>query len=71
MCILGKASAEAERSFQKVLAAYKAHSGHEPYVVTGSSAGALAFGSVELADVRKGSQQLDTASVSAKKRQRR
>ena len=58
VCVLGAATAEAEASFQKVLAAYSALSGHTPYVVAGSSLGAIEFGHVEVADVRDGARAL-------------
>lgn len=48
VCVLGAATAEAEESFQAVLAAYAARSGHTPYVVSGSSVGALEFGHVAI-----------------------
>uniref|UniRef100_A0A7S2JE82 GHMP kinase N-terminal domain-containing protein n=1 Tax=Haptolina brevifila TaxID=156173 RepID=A0A7S2JE82_9EUKA len=57
VCVLGAATAQAEASFQKLLAAYKARSGHSPYVVSGSSNGAVAFGHVEV-NLQAGSVQL-------------
>ena len=44
VCVLGEASPKAEASLEALLRAYRARSKHEPYVVTGSSAGALEFG---------------------------
>ena len=41
---LGEAGAAAEAAFARVLQRYRETSGHEPYVVEGSSAGALQFG---------------------------
>ena len=52
VCVLGEASERAEASLQKLLANYRARSGHEPYVVFGSSAGAVEFGVVKNAKVR-------------------
>ena len=42
--MLGEAGAAAEAAFARVLQRYRETSGHEPYVVEGSSAGALQFG---------------------------
>ena len=44
VCVLGEAGAAAEAAFARVLQRYRETSGHEPYVVEGSSAGALQFG---------------------------
>ena len=43
---MGEASERAEASLQKLLTDYQARSGHVPYVVLGSSAGAVEFGHV-------------------------
>ena len=43
VCVLGEAGAAAEAAFARVLQRYRETSGHEPYVVEGSSAGALQF----------------------------
>ena len=51
VCVLGEASERAEASLQKLLAEYRARSGHEPYVVLGSSAGAVEFGTLKNAKV--------------------
>ena len=44
VCVLGDGGAAAEAAFARVLQKYRERSGHEPYVVEGSSAGALQFG---------------------------
>eukprot|EP00966_Prymnesium_polylepis_P006114 139968-Prymnesium_polylepis.1 len=41
VCVLGDASERAEASMRKLLDDYRARSGHAPYVVLGSSVGAL------------------------------
>ena len=41
--MLGEAGAAAEAAFARVLQRYRETSGHGPYVVEGSSAGALQF----------------------------
>ena len=41
--MLGEAGAAAEAAFARVLQRYRETSGHESYVVEGSSAGALQF----------------------------
>ena len=44
VCVLGADTAQAQQSFEALLATYAKRSGHTPYVVSGSSAGALKFG---------------------------
>lgn len=48
VCVLGANTKTAERSFELVLERYRALSGHSPYIVSGSSLGAVAFGSFEV-----------------------
>ena len=48
--MLGEAGAAAEAAFARVLQRYRETSGHEPYVVEGSSAGALQFQTRTLAE---------------------
>ena len=59
VCVLGSATDKAAASFQEVLAKYAARSGHAPYVVSGSSHGAVAFGHIE-ADLSAGGAQLNS-----------
>lgn len=46
--MLGEASDEAQAAIDAVLDEYASETGRRPYVVSGSSAGAVAFGNVEL-----------------------
>mmetsp|Transcript_30302 Transcript_30302/g.95606 ORF Transcript_30302/g.95606 Transcript_30302/m.95606 type:complete len:296 (+) Transcript_30302:683-1570(+) len=48
VCVLGEASDEAQAAIDAVLDEYASETGRRPYVVSGSSAGAVAFGHVEL-----------------------
>jgi len=57
VCILGSNTASAEASLQRVLSAYERISSHVPYVFSGSSTGAVAFGHV-VAELRGGATQL-------------
>ena len=54
VCVLGSNTEAAERSFELVLERYRALSGHLPYVVSGSSLGAVAFGSFEVSQHKTG-----------------
>lgn len=46
VCVLGESTDEAEASFRRVVATYAERSGHAPYVVAGSSMGAVDFGAL-------------------------
>ena len=46
VCILGRNSPEGEAAVADLVATYKASSGHEPFVFSGSSLGAHAFGAL-------------------------
>lgn len=52
MCVLGAAGQQAEEAFARVLNAYQRETGRQPYVVQGSSQGALEFGYAVLRPVR-------------------
>lgn len=54
VCVLGANTEAASRSFELVLERYQALSGHSPYVVSGSSLGAVAFGSFEVSQNKTG-----------------
>lgn len=69
VCVLGAKSERAEASFAKVVAAYKASSGHTPHVFAGSSPGAIEFGHIEC-HLTKGAAQLEAALGKRRKRRR-
>lgn len=62
VCVLAANTAQGEASFRRVLARYEQQSRHTPYVVSGSSVGAVAFGHLEV-DMRAGASQLDAAAA--------